>query len=73
MRELDYGKGYKYAHDFEDAYTPQEYLPESLGGQSFYKPAARGFEKIIKERMAYWQKIRNSAKNGSKMEAPKDP
>jgi putative ATPase len=73
MRDLDYGKGYKYAHDFDDAYTPQEYLPEILKKKSFYKPAARGFEKIIKERMAYWQKIRDSVKKGVKKEAPEDP
>jgi len=72
MRDLDYGKGYKYAHDFDDAYTPQEYLPETLRKQSYYRPTARGFEKIIKERMAYWQKIRDSVKKGPKKEVPED-
>ncbi|MDO9585298.1 MAG: hypothetical protein Q7I93_02305, partial [Syntrophales bacterium] len=72
MRDLDYGKGYKYAHDFDDAYTPQEYLPETIRKHSYYKPTARGFEKIIKERMAYWQKIRDSVKKGPKKEVPED-
>lgn len=73
MSELGYGKGYKYAHNYEDAYTPQEYLPETIRKNSYYKPTSRGFEKIIKERMAYWQKIRDSAKKLSQEEVPEDP
>jgi len=62
MKELDYGKDYKYAHNYADAYTPQEYLPEKLKGQIFYQPTESGYEKIIKEQMAIWQKkMENSA------------
>ena len=62
MKELDYGKGYRYAHDFADAYAPQDYLPDELRGKGprFYEPTERGYEKIIGERLAYWQKIRES-------------
>jgi putative ATPase len=56
MKELEYGKGYKYAHDFEDAYTPQDYLPEALRGTTFYSPTNRGYEKIIKDRLTKWRK-----------------
>ena len=38
MKDLGYGKGYLYAHDFEDAYVPQDYLPDALKGQSYYRP-----------------------------------
>ena len=66
MKELDYGKGYLYAHDFSDAYVPQEYLPDELRGKGgrFYRPTDRGYEKIIGERLDYWRKIReaNAAK-----------
>jgi putative ATPase len=55
MKELDYGKDYKYAHNYADAYTPQEYLPEKLKGQKFYQPIGSGYEKTIKERMDIWQ------------------
>ena len=55
MKELDYGKDYKYAHDYEDAYAPQEYLPDELKGQIFYQPKGMGFEKTIKERLIYWR------------------
>ncbi|PKN51275.1 MAG: AAA family ATPase [Deltaproteobacteria bacterium HGW-Deltaproteobacteria-13] len=63
MKELDYGKDYKYAHDYADAYVPQEYLPEEIKGQIFYQPRETGFEKTIKERMNYWRKKKNNAKD----------
>lgn len=63
MKELDYGKNYKYAHDYDDAYVPQEYLPDKLQGQKFYFPRESGYEKTIKERMAFWQQKKNSDKN----------
>ncbi|MEQ8203587.1 MAG: replication-associated recombination protein A, partial [Smithellaceae bacterium] len=64
MKELDYGKNYKYAHDYDDAYIPQEYLPDKLQGQKFYYPKESGYEKTIKERMAFWQQKKNSDKGG---------
>ena len=51
MRDIGYGRGYQYAHNFKDAYVPQDYLPEDLKGLIFYKPTERGFEKTIKERL----------------------
>ncbi len=63
MKELDYGKDYKYAHDYADAYVPQEYLPEEIKGQIFYQPREIGFEKTIKERLNYWRKKKNDAKD----------
>jgi len=62
MRESGYGRGYRYAHDYDNAYVPQEYLPEGLRKERYYYPTDRGYEKTIKERMAYWQKIRDSLK-----------
>ncbi len=66
MRDLDYGKNYRYAHDYRDAYVPQEYLPEPLQrkGLTFYEPTDRGYEKTIGERMAYWRRLREGKKNG---------
>ncbi|MFO8111498.1 MAG: replication-associated recombination protein A [Desulfosalsimonadaceae bacterium] len=69
MKDLDYGKGYKYAHDYEDAYIPQDYLPEKLKGQAFYSPTERGYEKIISQRMAYWESLKKQkGKNSSSRE-----
>jgi putative ATPase len=56
MRELGYGKGYQYAHDFAEAYTVQEYLPEALAGSLYYFPTDRGYEKIIKQRLDQWRR-----------------
>lgn len=58
MKDLGYGRDYQYAHDFEEAYVPQEYLPEDLKSQTFYFPTNRGYEKIIKERMEIWHKLK---------------
>ncbi|MEA2014377.1 MAG: replication-associated recombination protein A, partial [Thermodesulfobacteriota bacterium] len=58
MKDLGYGKGYKYAHNFPDAHVPQEYLPEELRGQIYYSPTNRGYEKIIKDRLDKWYSIR---------------
>ncbi len=38
MKDLDYGKGYKYAHSYENNFTEQEYLPKELSGNKFYEP-----------------------------------
>ena len=49
MKEIGYGKGYKYAHDFPGAQVDQEHMPEKLKGRKFYYPTDRGFEKTLKE------------------------
>ena len=58
MKELGYGEGYKYAFDSEHAYVPQEYLPERLRGASWYQPSDVGYEKSVKERMAWWESLK---------------
>jgi putative ATPase len=58
MKELGYGAGYKYAHDNQDGYAPQEYLPDALSGTLFYEPGEFGHEKRIAERMAWWDGLR---------------
>ncbi len=62
MQALEYGKGYRYAHDYAEAFVPQEYLPDELRGKErrFYEPTDRGYEKIIGERLEYWRKIRKA-------------
>jgi len=51
MKNIGYGKGYKYAHDFPGAVVEQEHMPEELKGRRFYYPTDRGFEKTLKERL----------------------
>jgi putative ATPase len=62
MKALGYGKDYAYAHDFEDAYAPQEYLPEPLKGKRFYIPSERGFEKEINRRLEFWKNLKKKSK-----------
>lgn len=62
MRKLGYGKDYKYAHDYKDAYAPQNYLPEKLQGRLFYTPTDRGYEKTIKQRLDGWRNLKKTAK-----------
>ncbi|MBU0485865.1 MAG: replication-associated recombination protein A [Proteobacteria bacterium] len=57
MKKLDYGKGYKYAHDQPDAVVMQDHLPPELKGKKFYHPTNRGHEAIIKDRLNKWHKI----------------
>ena len=61
MEALGYGVGYRYAHDSPDAYLPQDYLPDSLRGRTFYTPGALGFEKTIAERLRWWAERRAAA------------
>ncbi len=62
MKELGYKKGYTYAHDDPDAYSPQEYLPDELAGERFYNPGKFGFESKIAERLDVWLKRKNESR-----------
>ena len=58
MRQEGYGEGYRYDHDEPDAFSGQDYFPEALGRQSFYRPVERGFEKEIRQRLELWERWR---------------
>ena len=59
MKDLDYGKGYVYEHDTQEGFSGQNCFPESLERLSFYQPAERGFEREIKKRLGYWDRLRD--------------
>ena len=59
MKQLDYGKGYRYAHDEPDAVANMECLPENLKGREFYRPTDFGFEKEIAKRLTWWKSRRH--------------
>ncbi len=61
MKDLGYGKGYKYPHSF-GGYVEQVYLPDDLQGSEYYHPTDNGFDKVIKERFAQYKKDRKSAR-----------
>jgi putative ATPase len=58
MRELGYGKGYEYDHDTAEGFSGQNYFPDNMARQSFYRPVDRGFEREIKKRLDYWNRLR---------------
>lgn len=70
MKELGYHAGYQYAHDVPEAYIPQEYLPETLRGRTFYRPGSFGFEKEIAKRLAWWEELKRRKSDEERKEKP---
>ncbi len=62
MKELGYGAGYAYDHAAADGFSGADYWPEGMSAQTFYEPAMRGFEREVKKRLDYWDKLRNERK-----------
>ena len=62
MKDLGYGKGYRYAHDFKDGYAVQDYLPDAIAGSQFYFPTGRGYEKMIAGRLKKWRTLKEKTK-----------
>ncbi|MGE0450809.1 MAG: replication-associated recombination protein A [Vicinamibacterales bacterium] len=58
MKTLEYGKGYEYAHDDQDAVTGMSCLPASLEDRKYYRPMERGFEKELKRRLDAWDALK---------------
>lgn len=66
MKELDYGKGYKYAHDHAGGVVQQDHLPDKIVGTKYYRPSDRGYEKMINERMAYHRQLTQQSQGEQK-------
>jgi putative ATPase len=58
MKDVGYGKGYAYDHESDDAFSGDNYWPDEMERQDFYKPSPRGFETKVAERLAFWEKLR---------------
>jgi len=65
MKELDYGKGYRYAHNEDGKVADMDCLPESLKGRSYYHPTQEGREKLLAQRMEEIRRIRAGKRGGS--------
>jgi putative ATPase len=64
MKQLDYGRGYQYAHDDRAGVTGMECLPQNLAGRRYYEPTDRGFEKEIRRRLDGWAAIKKARREG---------
>jgi putative ATPase len=74
MKEIGYGKDYRYAHDFPGAFVPETFLPDALEGTIYYHPQNRGRESKIKERLQQWRNLIKKAKgNNEKVVRTKKP
>lgn len=58
MKDIGYGKGYTYDHDTEEGFSGANYWPDGMAPQIYYEPVERGFERQVRERIAYWNKLR---------------
>jgi putative ATPase len=63
MKDIGYGKNYAYDHDREEGFSGDNYWPEGMNPQDFYKPVKRGFEAKVQERLAYWDDLRKQRQN----------
>ena len=58
MKDIGYGQGYTYDHDAADGFSGDNYWPEGMAAEQFYTPVERGFEREVKKRLEYWDKLR---------------
>ena len=61
MKDLGYGDGYQYDHNTDDGFSGQDYFPDDIDRIEFYVPTDRGFEREVKKRLDYWDKLRERA------------
>ncbi|MSP93714.1 MAG: replication-associated recombination protein A [Alphaproteobacteria bacterium] len=61
MQNLGYGAGYEYDHATEEAFSGQNYFPDGMARENFYRPTGRGFEKEVAKRLETWARLRKPA------------
>jgi len=61
MKDLGYGAGYVYDHDTEAGFSGQNYFPDDMARETYYRPGERGFEREVAKRLAYWERLRGKA------------
>jgi len=64
MREQGYGQGYAYDPDTPDGFSGQNYFPDGMHREAYYKPVERGFEREVKKRLDYWEGLRAKRTSG---------
>jgi putative ATPase len=71
MGALGYGRGYNYDHEAPDAFSGQNYFPDGMARRRFYEPVERGFEREIRKRLDYWDRLRaeRASRSGEESES----
>ncbi|HTM95100.1 MAG TPA: replication-associated recombination protein A [Croceibacterium sp.] len=64
MKQIGYGQGYTYDHDADEGFSGDNYWPEEMEPQTYYEPVERGFERQVKERIEYWNRLRRERSDG---------
>ena len=59
MKDVGYGAGYTYDHDADEGFSGDNYWPQEMEPQTFYTPVERGFERKVRERLDYWDRLRS--------------
>lgn len=59
MKDIGYGAGYTYDHDAADGFSGDNYWPDGMAAETFYTPVERGFEREVRKRLDYWEKLRS--------------
>lgn len=67
MKNLGYNQGYQYDPDLEDSFSGQNYFPDGMKRQEFYRPPERGFEREINKRLTYWKELREKKQKKKKI------
>ena len=65
MKDLGYGSGYQYDHDCDEGFSGQDYFPDEMARETYYRPTDRNFEREVAKRLAYWQKLREQREQAS--------
>jgi putative ATPase len=63
MKDLGYGAGCQYDHEADEAFSGQNYFPDGMAREEFYRPRDRGFEREITKRLEYWAELRAARKD----------
>jgi putative ATPase len=64
MKKLGYSEGYQYDPDTDEGFSGQNYFPEGMERENFYRPVERGFEREIRKRLDYWERLRRERQSG---------
>ena len=73
MKQLGYGRDYAYDHDTEAGFSGQNYFPDGMARERLYRPVERGFEREIRKRLAYWDRLRTRSAQDTEISSEDHP